>query len=201
MSAPRSRTDRTSPGRHRTTAILVLWIVPLLAARPAVAGIDDWKGHLSLGYAKLFDSKAPAGGFSIGAGLDYPVGDFRLGPDIGYHLLGTRSLTSGTLNANLDYGLFEAGIRAHWQPPHAGPLARVSFGPSLMAASAQVSSSSGGLAFEKDEVSEVAGGAALDLALFPSRAVVGVGLELGTRVAWLHAGTWKVGTARLVLHY
>ncbi len=195
MNVPRSRT------RLLATTLALLVSCALAGPRPAAAALADWKGHLALGYAKLFNSGAPAGGFSIGAGFDYPVGDFRIGPDIGYHLLGTRTLQSGSLNANLDYSLFEAGFRAHWEPAHAGPLARISFGPALMAASAQVSTSSGGLAFEKYEVSQVRGGAAFDLALYPAHAVVGVGLELGARVAMLRGDTWSVGTARLVLHY
>jgi hypothetical protein len=174
-----------------------------IAAAPSHAALADWKGHLSLGYARVFVQDAPAGGFSMAAGVDYPItAGLRIGPDIGYHLLGTQSLTRGSLNANLDYSLFEVALRAHWHPMHAGPIHGISFGPALMGASAQVSSSSAGLAFEDKEVSELRPGAALDLALIPGRpSAVAVGIELGARAALLAHETWTVMTMRLVLRY
>ena len=182
-----------------------LWVVlaGAITATPGHAALADWKGHFSLGYGKLFARDAPAGGFSFAGGVDFPLaGNVRVGPDIGFHLLGTQSLTSGSLNANLDYTLFELALRAHWKPMHAGPLHRVSFGPALMRASAQVSSSSAGLAFENREISELRPGAALDLALMPGRAIpVAVGFEFGARTAFLAHETWTIGTLRLVLHY
>ena len=184
---------------------IAVWVAlaGVINATPGHAALADWKGHLSLGYGKLFAGDAPAGGFSFAGGVDFPLaGDVRVGPDIGFHLLGTQSLNSGSLNANLDYTLFELALRAHWKTMHAGPLHRVSFGPALMRASAQVSSSSAGLAFEDREVSELRPGAALDLALMPARAMpVAVGVELGARTALLAHETWTIATLRLVLLY
>ena len=105
--------------RRRWLPLLAL-IASLPVAAPARAALADWKGHLGLGYGKLFVAQAPSGGFSIGAGMDYPLGKIRVGLDLGYHLLGTRSLTSGSLSANLDYSVFELGLLAHWSPAPAG---------------------------------------------------------------------------------
>src|SRR5262245_25370984 len=98
-------TERTRSGGARGTiggGALALALAAWLAwPAPARAALQDWKGHLALGYAKLLASDAPAGGFSVAVGVDYPVArQLRLGPEVAYHLLGTRSLTSGSLNAN-----------------------------------------------------------------------------------------------------
>jgi hypothetical protein len=179
---------------------LVTW---LACPAPARAALQDWKGHLALGYAKLLASDAPAGGFSVAVGVDYPVTrQLRLGPEVAYHLLGTRSLTSGSLNANLDHSLIELALLGHYAITRAGPLRRASFGPALMNASAQVSSSSAGLAFESYEVHGWCPGLALDLTLLPARPQkVAVGFEVGAHVAFATPDTWTVLSLRLVLHY
>ena len=188
---------------HRTVALTLLLLAGALAtAAPSEAALSDWKGRLALGFGHLFAGTTPAGGISVAAGLDYPVGMVRVGPELGYHLLGTRSLTSGSLTANLDYSLFEADVLARWSPTHAGPLRRVSFGPALMAVSAQVSSSSAGLYFEKDQVSAVWPGWALNLAWVPARATAAaVGFELGAHMAVQGKQTWTVATTRFLLVY
>src|SRR5947209_2370509 len=94
------------------------------AVRAPAAPLSDLQGHLALGYAKLFATDAPGGSLSVGAGLDLPVsGPFRAGVDVGYHLLGTRTVERGSFFASVDYSVFEADLLAHWQPTGAGPLA------------------------------------------------------------------------------
>jgi hypothetical protein len=182
-------------------AVALAWAASL--STPASAAMADWKGHLAIGYGKLVNGDAPGGGFSVGAGIDVPVGEnLRVGPVIGYHLLGTRTVDRGSLTAGIDYSVFEATLDAHFPLEHVGPLRRVSVGAGVMSASANVSSISAGLAFEDLEVSGVHPGASLDLSLLPAGPrPVAVGLELGTRVIFLSSDTWTLATARMVLHF
>ncbi len=176
--------------------------VMLLAAAPAAAA-PSWGGRLALGYGKLFLTDAPGGGFSTAVGFDYPARPtLRIGADLGYHLLGTRSVERGSSNASIDYSLLEVSLRAHWYPAHAGILHRVSLGPALMGARADISSSSSGLLFEDLAVSELRPGLALDFGLaMPGPHVVAVGIEAGIRTAFVRDASWSVGTVRLVFEY
>ena len=111
----------------------VLGAAACISAADARADVLAWRGRLSIGYGKLFFNGAPGGGFSTLVGVDLPVRSrFRLGPEIAFHLLGTRSIDSGGANANIDYSLFEFGVQAHWLPAHAGMIHRVSLGPAMM---------------------------------------------------------------------
>jgi len=96
----------------------------------ARAAIQDVTGHVSLGYAKLFGVEdAPGGSLSVTGGLDHPLWrDVRIGAGLGFHLLGGRTVTRGSLFANVDYSLFEAVLFAHWKPPGLGPIGRISPG-------------------------------------------------------------------------
>jgi len=186
---------------------VAVWLTMLSGAialaSPAHAALADWKGHLEVGYAKLIQGAAPSGGISVATGVDYPLNSrLRLGPDFSYHLLGTRSVLNGSINGSLDYSMWEVGLRAQWNPRSLGPLRRVTFGPALMGVSAQVSSSSAGLAFENEEVSGLRGGLALDLAWLPAHdSPVRPGVEFGTRAAFAGHDTWTVVTARFLLSY
>jgi hypothetical protein len=169
-------------------------------ASPAQA---EWKGNLALGYSKLFIPDAPAGGFALALGVNQKVDSrLRVGPVVAYHLLGTSAVSRGSQNANVDYSLLEFELRADWQVQHAGPLRRVSFGPSVTRALADISSSSAGLMFEDLAVSEWKGGMGLDFALLPAGPrPVAVGLEGGIHFSFVQDQTWTVGTLRLVLEY
>ncbi|MGH7740816.1 MAG: hypothetical protein ACRENS_02205 [Candidatus Eiseniibacteriota bacterium] len=182
------------------SVLLVVAAALALGASPAHA---EWKGNLALGYSKLFISDAPGGGFALAMGVNQKVNSrLRLGPVVGYHLLGTSSVADSSANANVDYSLLEIELRADWQPSHLGPLRRISFGPSLTHALADISSSSAGLAFEHLAVSEWKGGLGVDLALLPAGPrPVAVGLEAGVHMSFVASQTWTVGTLRLVLEY
>ncbi|MBI1798723.1 MAG: hypothetical protein HYR73_03440 [Candidatus Eisenbacteria bacterium] len=181
----------------------MLSVVALLAPATSHAAFADWRGHLAIGYGRLFIADAPSGGFSVGAGVDHPItSSLRIGPDIGIHLLGTRTVERGSLNANLDYGLFEATLMAHWTPRRLGPVRRLSMGVGVMNARAEITSSSSGLAFEDLEVYGLRSGVAFDAALLPAGPrPVAVGLEAGLRFAFLESETWALGSLRLVFHY
>src|SRR5438128_9470156 len=77
-SRARCPCDESRMTRRRWLPLLAL-ISSLPVAAPARAALADWNGHLGLGYGKLFVADAPSGGFSIGAGMDYPLGKIRVG--------------------------------------------------------------------------------------------------------------------------
>jgi hypothetical protein len=161
------------------------------------------RGHLSVGYSRLFIQDSPAGSFSIGAGLDYPLtGAWRVGVSLGNDLLGGRVVERGSLIANVDYSVFEMLALAHWEPPRLGPVGRISFGPGLFSARGELSTAAGGASFSDLAVQEVAPGLALSGTLIKrGDSPVRVGLEAGLTVAFLDGDTWTVASARLAFHY
>ena len=195
---------------HRPLAAFRLLLAPLalaILAGPAVADsvsrLDAVGGHLSVGYAKLFIGHAPGGSISLSGGLEIPVATgWRAGADVGYHLLGNRNVERGSLSATVDYSVLEFIAFAHWQPPHLGPIGRISFGPSLVSAHAELSSSGGGAGFSDLAVGEVAPGAALQVTVIrPGVSPVRLGFELGAHLGFLVDETWSLGTARVTVHY
>lgn len=180
-------------------AFLVLGASVACAADPP----RGWNGHLALGYALLFATDAPGGSLSAGAGMDYPVGgNLRAGVDLGYHLLGSRTVERGSLLATLDYSVFEAIAFLHWHPQGAGPLGRISAGPVLMSARSELSTSGGGAAFSDLAVEEVALGGALEATFMSSKpSPVRPALQIGARMAKLDTESWTIATARLAVHF
>jgi hypothetical protein len=177
-------------------------LLMVATGRSQGATIQDFRGHLSIGYAKLLADQAPGGSFSVAAGVDLPVAPaLRIGPAVGLHLLGSRTVVRGSLVATVDYTTFEAVLFAHWVPP-AGPVGRVSVGPALISARAELSTSGGGAAFSDLAVEEYAPGVALDATVISRHASpVRVGLELGGRIGFLAGDDWKIASARLAFHY
>ena len=175
-----------------------------LSATPGrCSGLGRLAGHLSVGYGQLMISGGPAGSISFTGGVDYPVArPLRLGIDVGYDLLGTRSVDRGSLGANIDYSAFEAVAFAHWIPDHLGPIGRISLGPMLMAAHGDISAAAGGAGFSDLAVGETAPGGAAEVTFISrSSAPVRAGLQLGARVAGLEHETWTVLSARVTVHY
>jgi hypothetical protein len=175
-----------------------------LAVAPARAsGLDPVRGHLSIGYTRLFAPDAPSGSLSVGAGVDLPVTrNLRAGVAIGYHLLGGNTVQRGSLFANVDYSEFDAELLASWLPQRLGPIGRIAAGPALVSARSVLSSSGTGAGFADLAIEELAPGVALDVTLMRrSEAPVRVGLELGTRIAYLKHATWTLATTRLTFHY
>jgi hypothetical protein len=179
----------------------LLALVAVLGAAPSEAGM---RGHLSLGYARLFDVEdAPGGSLSVAGGLDFPIrGNFLIGGEVGFHLLGGRTLKDGSLVANLDYSLTELALLVHWEPTTLGPVGRLTIGPVLTSARADLSSSGGGIAFSDLAVEDVAPGFAVAVTLMQKKAApVRAGVELGARTSYVPDDTWVVATARLAIHY
>ena len=175
--------------------------IACLLGGPAHAGLADWNGHLAIGYAKLFTDAAPAGSISLGAGVERPITpELSLGADLGYHLLGSRTVVRGSLFANVDYSVFEAAALLTWRPP--GLPLRLGAGPGLFSVHADLSTSGGGLAFTDLAVAETAGGVAANatwIARHP--ALLKVGLDVGARVAFLPDETWTLAVTRVSFHY
>ena len=109
---------------------------------PAALQLSDVNGHLAIGFTMLSASDTtdtPGGSLSIGGGADVPVTSrLRAGVDVGYHLLGSRTLEQGSLTSGLDYSVFEVLVLVHWTPTDRGPLLTISGGPGLFVAKAEL---------------------------------------------------------------
>lgn len=181
-------------------------IVLACLAGPAHAGamrLEPWRGHVSFGYGHLSsDGFAPTGSISVAGGVDYPVTPtFRVGPVIGYSLLGSYDVTRGSITAGLDYSLFDVALQAHWLPAH-GPISRVSFGPGVAAARTALQVGGGGAGFLDLAVDELRPEVAFDVSALPRRMkVVAVGLEAGVRYVPVKRVDWLLSTVRFTIHY
>jgi hypothetical protein len=156
---------------------------------------------VAVGYGRLLMADAPAGSLSLAGGLDYPLaGPWRAGADVGYSLLGSRVLTSGSQAGELDYSVFEALALLHWAPRR-GPLGRLSLGPGVFHARADLTSSAPA-SFSPLAVEETAMGAALSATLMSRKPdPVRAGLELGLRTVLLPDDPWTLLSGRFTIHY
>ncbi len=189
--------------RTRPTLALLLAALLVPGAASAAMRLENWAGHLSFGYAKLAIQGAPGGSISLATGLDYPVArSFRVGLDVGYDLLGTRTVQRGSQFASVDYSDIGVSAFLHWLPAR-GPVRRVSIGPALVSGHADLSVTAGGASFSDLGFQESGGGVAAAVTLMGSKpSLVRVGLELGGRQVFLGArDDWTLLTARLAVHY
>lgn len=172
------------------------------AAPPAHVGrMSELEGHLGLGYARLFITNPPGGSLAVSGGLDLPIaGPWRIGVDVGFDLLGSRSVERDSVFASLDYNAFEADLLLHWQSPGA---ARLSLGPGLMAARADVSVASGsGAAFSDLAVEKVVPEAAAEVTLMPRRPMpVKLGVTAGVHVGFVPHDHWTIADLKVTTHY
>lgn len=197
-------------------------VASVLLAAPARAEgfFQRLDGYLGLGYAKPFftvqgasletgqvvfeDRSAPGGSLSTVVGFYYPVADrWAAGVSLGYHLLGSVNLESGSLSASVDYSALDLTLLAHWRPAGLGPVERIAFGPGLFHAGGQLSvAGGGGLAFIDYARDENVFGIGADVTLMSKRpAPVRLGVELGTRIGFVPQETWTLLTVRGVVHY
>lgn len=186
--------------------LVVMWL--LAGALPCAAALRlaDVQGHLAIGFARLSSSDTsatPGGSISIGGGLAYPVHPrMSAGIDVGYHLLGSRTLVQGTLTSGIDYSVFEALALIHWAPLVRGPQLIVSGGPGLFAARASLAPTSVGATFSPQAIDRTRAGLALSLTATPRRASpVRAGIELGLRVVPLESTTWTLVIARIAVRF
>jgi hypothetical protein len=81
-------------------------------------------------------------------------------------------------------------------------LGRISIGPALVGARAELSTSGGGLAFSNLAVEETAPAAVVYATLLSRRETpVRVGFEASFRRVFLEHDDWALGTVRLAFHY
>lgn len=188
---------------RRFAALAVLALVIAAPSAHAEGRLAKFRGQLGIGYAKLVGDETPGGSFSMSAGVDYPVsGRLRAGVAFGYDLLGGRIVERGSFVAGLDYSMVEMLALAHWTPASLGPLRRISLGPGLFGAHADLSASAGGAGFSDLAVDEVAPGFALDGTVMQGGdSPVRIGLEVGVRMVFLSDDTWTMALVRLAFHY
>ena len=183
---------------------VALSVAAVLGVPAASAGsMGKVTGHLGFGYAKLFIPDAPGGSLSTSVGFHYPIDErWGVGLGLGYHLLGSSTVERGSFVASVDYSVFDVSFMAEYDPKGLGPLARISFGPGIFNAHAELSSSGGGLSFMDLPVEETALGAGLDLTFMSKKpSKVRAGVELSGRVGFLEEEDWSMGAIRLVVHY
>jgi hypothetical protein len=188
----------------RGVAITGLVLAALLGTATPVRAFD-WsrvQGHTSFGYGRLTVAHAPGGSVGITVGFDYPIRPgLDAGIDLGLSLYGNRIVSRGSLDATIDYGSQEVLFLTHWQVK-LGPLTRVSIGPGLTHARAELSVSAGGAEFLDLAVDDVAPTAAVDLAMIRRRpAPVRVALITGWRGAFLEGEDWHQFSLRFGIHY
>jgi hypothetical protein len=198
---------RAPPGCASPSLWLALVLAIAGAALAPVARAEGrlakMRGYMEVGYAKLLSDPSPGGSFSMGAGVDYPVGDrFRIGLAFGYELLGTKTVERGSFAAEVDYSMVEVLALTHWTPTFLGPLHRITLGPGIFNPQGILNVQAGGAGFSDLAVNEWAPGFALDGTLIQGHVTpVRVGLETGIRVAYLKGATWTTAQIRLAFHY
>ena len=186
-----------------TVACAVLALACAAAPARAAMKLDAWRGHVGIGFAGIVsDSLAPGGSLSVGAGVDDPLGAaWRLGPALSFDLLGSSTVTRGSIRAGLDYSVFETALLLTYLPSH-GPVARWSFGPGVASPKAELSIAGGGAGFSDLTVGEIKPELALDATLMSRHMpVVAVGAEFGARFIPTSQGPWTLITGRLAIHY
>jgi hypothetical protein len=190
--------------RGAGAALVVLGTLCVGPLAPAHAmRLEEWRGHVSLGYGHLFsDSLSPGGSISFAGGVDYPLNPtLRLGAVLGMSILGTSDVTRGSITAGLDYSLLDVAFQLHWLPA-SGPITRVSLGPGIAHARTALQVGGGGAGFLDLAVDETDPEVALDLSMLPRRQkIVAVGIEAGLRFVPVERVNWWLSTIRLTIHY
>jgi hypothetical protein len=207
--------------RIRTPLPVLTFVFALLAIVPAAAAASPFsqlRGHIGFGYTKLFATigvedpgavppetiEAPGGSMEVAAGLDVPIDThLRVGFEAGIDLLGSTATERGSLLGELDYSVFELLGLVHYAPSWGGPVGRISLGPGLFKARADLSSS-GAAAFEDLPVREWAPGVAGSVTFMSRKETkVSAGLELGGRYLFMDSAEddWIIASARVVIHY
>src|SRR5262245_54280886 len=111
--------SRSASISRRLVGIAMLALLPAAHGPATASPLGAIEGHLGLGYGQLVSigdpaanplavnekQKAPGGGsLGVGAGVDFPVrGSLRAGVDIGFDLLGSTVVESGSQSADVDF--------------------------------------------------------------------------------------------------
>lgn len=182
---------------------IVLAVAACCAAPAHAGGLAAWQGHIEFGYSLLAGAaESPPGSIGLLIGVDRPLtGPWRIGPSISYSLLGSTQIVRDDVPAGLDHSMFDGALLLH-RTFTRGPLVRLSAGPGLASARAELQVAGGGAGFADDAVGEVRPCAAFE-ALFAPRTASGVsvGASLGARVVPLESRTWSVWSVRIAISY
>ena len=194
-----------NPSIRRLAMPLLLAALAACCAGPASAGmrLDAWKGHLGVGYSVVFsDTLAPPGSMSASLGVEYPIATrWLLGTSVGFNLLGSSTVTRGSVTAGLDYSHFDIALMATYLPAR-GPFTRFSFGSGVASNRAELAVAGGGALFRDLPVDEVQPEFAAEATLGSRKQkIVAIGAELGVRVIPVEQCTWTVFTARLGVYF
>jgi hypothetical protein len=194
-----------NPSIRRLAMPLLLAALAACCALPASAGmrLGAWKGHLGVGYSVVFsDTLAPPGSMSASLGVEYPIATrWLLGPSVGFNLLGSSTVSRGSVTAALDYSHFDIALMATYLPAR-GPFTRLSFGSGVASNRAELAVAGGGALFRDLPVDEVKPEFAAEATLGSRKQkIVAIGAELGVRVIPVEQCTWTVFTARLGVYF
>lgn len=189
--------------RNRIRAPLLLFTL-LLWSMPAHAfELASMRGQVAFGYSRLQGAdQSPAGSIGVLVGVDHPLsGAWRIGPAVSFSLLGSTQVERDGVPAGIDHSMLDGALLVHRDFAR-GPLRRVSFGPGLASARAELQVAGGGAGLSDLAVGEVRPCAAFE-ALFAPRTASGVsvGAGLGVRVVPLRDLTWTVFSARFAISF
>ena len=181
-----------------------LLLALMLGAAPVHAlDLASLRGQVEFGYSRLVGAdQRPAGSIGLLVGVDHPLaGAWRIGPAVSFSLLGSTQVERDGVPAGIDHSMLDGTLLVH-RDFSGGPLRRVSFGPGLASARAELQVAGGGAGLSDLAVGEVRPCAAFE-ALFAPRTASGVsvGAGLGVRVVPLPDVTWTVFSARFAITF
>lgn len=189
----------------RPLMLAVLAVASLLpsGAMAAALQVSALRGQIAFGYAKLSGGElSPTGSISVLSSIDHPLtGPWRIGPAIAFSLLGSSQVERDGVPAGVDHSMLDGALLVHREFA-SGPLRRLSFGPGLASARAELQVAGGGAGLADLAVGEVRPCAAFEALLAPRTASgVSVGAALGARVVPLEDRTWAVWSARFAITF
>ncbi len=183
---------------------IICSLAACVSASPAAAWrLEAMRGQVAFGYSRLAGgAESPAGSIGLLASVDHPmVGVWRIGPAVSFSLLGSTQIERDGVPGGLDHSMLDGALLVH-RTFARGPLARLSFGPGLASARAELQVAGGGATLSSEAVGEVRPCAAIEALFAPrTKSGVSVGAALGARFVPLEDRTWSVWSARLAISY
>ncbi len=189
---------------NRRVLLTLLALASLAHASPAHAlRLEAWRGQIAFGYTRLSGAdQSPPGSIGLLLGVDHPVsGAWRLGPAVSFSLLGSTQVERDGVPAGIDHSMLDGSLLLH-RTFARGPLQRISFGPGLASARAELQVAGGGAGLSDLAVGEVRPCASFEALFAPrTQSGVSVGAALGARVVPLDDLTWSVWSARVAISF
>jgi len=189
--------------RPALLAVLLCTSLACLTAPAHAVRVAALRGQVAFGYARLSGATlTPAGSMSVLMSVDHPVtGAWRIGPAVSFSLLGSTQVERDGVPAGVDHSMLDGAVLVHREFAR-GPLRRVSLGPGLASARAELQVAGGGAGLSDLAVGEVRPCAAFEALLAPRTASgVSVGATLGARIVPLERVTWTALTARFAITF